>query len=189
VNQVVLEFGAKPPPIGVHEQAGTVRPDGRECERSMLVEVREFMELPERVDRLLVVKSVRLARFDPVECLDGQPSESILPETLVEEFVFGPANRKERHPVGRESVLYDQGVNEMIKRRSQVVQDVPDNAGDSERWLSGDMECETGFACARIAISTEVIRARVQIGPDFMVEEYQMNVGPPELFKHTRERM
>lgn len=76
-----------------------------------------------------------------------------------------------------------QFVRKVVEGTTQVVDNIPDDDSEMERWLFGDLECDSWFAVARIALHQHTVRAVVNVSGGFVVKGYEMMIGTPEFWR------
>lgn len=190
VSKGILELTDKLSPIGMNERGFGARRDGGERERMMLVEVREFDQLPQNMSRaFLRVQSIGLEGRNDFESPQRDGIEFSQLDGLVKKIVLGESDG-ELCLSGWCGVIRDgQFVRDVVERGSQVVNGIADDRGEVDRWLFGDVELDSWFAVARIALHRKSIRTRIQVSDGLVIERYEMHIGPPQLFDDSCQRV
>src|SRR5581483_1870701 len=190
INKTVFEFRDECSSVRMGENCPRFCGERRQSERVMLVHVRQFGELPQEVQRALVlIEPIRLEGGDNLESLRRDGVQFLQTDRLVNEVVLAEADRELCLSCRNCPVVNGQFVGDVVERTAKVMDDVPNDDGEIERWLFCEVERESWFAIARIAMTSQSIRAVVHVSPDFVVEHYEMFVGSPELRDHASEGM
>jgi len=153
----------------------------RQAECAMLVEIREFVKMPERVLAECIRRPhlVRLERVDAPITPVGDSGQSALVDSFVVEVTGRAADRVLRSIGGWKPVALDRLVGEVVKSGSHVVEDIPDDRRKMERWLASDVEHKEAIASVRIAFGLNFVRCAVDIGADSLVQQCEVYVGTP----------
>ena len=190
VNKSILELGQVLPAVGMRERRAETGGERRQCERVMLVHVRQFGELPQEVKSALVlIELERLECPDAFQHLQRDRVQFLVRDGLFQEVMLGKCDGVLGSSRRSATVGDGQFMGEVIERGAHAVNSVTDDRGEAERWLFEDVKSEPWFAVARVAMGLQSVRAVVQVSPGFVVEQYQMLVGPPQLGDDSSERM
>lgn len=186
VNKSVFELGNDAATVRMSKNCPSLRANGAQDKRAMLVYIRQLGELPQRVVLpLALVELVGLECGHQLERLHGYGVEFLERNRLVQEVVLCQADG-ELGFVSRLGTVPDaQLVRDVIERPTQVVDNITDDRGQIERWLFENSESDPWFAVARVALHDESVRATVNVSSRFVVKGYEMVVGAPEFLDDT----
>lgn len=155
------------------------RPGGGEVEFPVLISIDKFVQNPQGMHLEPLPFLVRLDKID--QRLGG------FANTWADGDGAGRALRKDGELGPRAvnawlpSVELDEFPSQVIKARSQVVDDIPQDRRSSEWWVLSDRPTDGDDACARFVMSDQFVRLTYQVPPDLGVEFGQVFLGPVQL--------
>ena len=150
-------------------------------DKAVLVDVRKFVELPEREEVGVIPSVVRLKRLDPALSPASNGSDSVATTTA-------PRSVSERVWVKEEGELRAAGgvattdrtrqlIYKVVETRSEVVNDVPDNHSEPQVGLT-DISDADGWPLIRVELGVELIRVRFVEPLDHSVQGFEVTDRP-----------